>query len=671
MHAASLRTHLNARYASVAAGLPIIPHGQHPSLNSAVTDQSFAHFCRPKDDNNSIRRLYPSKQVPKLLNMVFAKLMNRSKCNENADDSDLAIVEKVPASATKGENVADLSSTDGSSFDDDDVSSDASNPLSIDQDSLEESSIGESETRTDENKKEGGKGTNNNILGSGNWNKAMLGRLFQNASQAAKVTTSQVANQASRLQVTRIAEKAGKTAKVQSHITTLRAGLTVWDHEMKIAKHQFGIDCYDTMERNRSMGDPSGGETEPEIVEVFVKIVQKMKPLYSLRKNKLQQLTQMKCTAGSGSDSSSRTDSLGGLLRNDRRPSYNIYDDQRSNIYDTCKIDNTVEEEKAKKGNSSNPFKAGQNLIMQRWNQAQESYIGYSQQSSIKNDLKDIDKEIRLHKQQFGVDMYHAMFNRMNMVDENGSETAAWEPRDDRIKELFHKARDRIAIPHQRREVANREINDLTENGCILVSHSEVMDYVHDQPHMYVPLSHGTGLPEHACQRIAVYVAIELIRTSTGGQWKRRQQRGGIIGDDEDELILTKRKFNNFTKIYVDGRKGSQEFYLRCLFEICDGNADGYLNKDQVNLFLGDPIFRDNSASSAPTNRFKDAAWDHLLSESREKEPPIDSLSGCDSDNTTLLYSFEQLYQVIRKLTVSRHDRNATGDKLLRQGVTR
>ena len=591
--------------------------------------------------------------------MILSKFVNQQR--KDSGDEAAADDQEMIVSQRKADE--ELASTDGSSVDDD--SCDDFNPSS-DQESIEDADAA-SDRRYDEDEEQGND-TNNGHGGS--WNKVMLlSSLINSASQAARITTSRVANQAARLQVTNMAGKAGKAAKIQSHIATLRAGLTIWDHEMKVAKHQFGIDCFDIMERNRSMGDPSGGEAEPEIVRIFVKAMNDMDPLYKCRRDKLQKLKQPTTEISVDSEQSSSTASRAGLPVLDRRSSRNVYDEQNCNIYDTCKIDDDVDDEKSKKITVSNPLLAGQRLLVQRWHQAQESYSEFSQQSSVKKSLKEIDKEVLLRKQKFGIDMYGAMIKAANMIRE--ADMDVWEPRDAQIKELFNATREKISEPQRKREVANREINDLEENGCILVSHSEVMEFVLDNPRMYVPLSDNTGIPQRACQRIAVYVAIELIRTSTGGQWRQRRQ-GGNEDEDEYALILTKRKFTSFIQNYVNAKSGAQEFYLRCLFEICDDDADGYLSRNQVELFLDDPIFRDDSLSSAQLKRFKERAWNHLIATARENAAQglASASSSVDEDgDNTASFSFENVYQVIRSLTRSGHNQ-ASGDTILRKHVS-
>ena len=185
-------------------------------------------------------------------------------------------------------------------------------------------------------------------------------------------------------------QEASHTAKVQSHIATLRACLTLYDREMKIIKEEFGLEAYEIMERNRNIGELSGGETDPEIVEIFLQCGREMKALYGVRKRKMTELTKNKkekalCITTSTSTGTPAASSF--ETHEESPPAAPSSDggDDSASIPSPSLL---------------------QRKLSETWNQAKESYKTLSQRSELKSDLTYIDKEITQRKQQFGVDIF-------------------------------------------------------------------------------------------------------------------------------------------------------------------------------------------------------------------------------------------------------------------------
>jgi hypothetical protein len=367
--------------------------------------------------------------------------------------------------------------------------------------------------------------------------------------------------------------KASHSAKVQTQIGTLRAGLTLWDREMKLLQQDFGVECFELMERNRNMGDPSGGECDPEVVEVFVQCVREMKALIEIRKRKLTELTLAKgekalCYVSKRQQQQQQEREKGILEQTKGQSSQEttmVWSGEPSSS-STSKMGPGPAPASSPSSSSSPeppvPSMLSRSLAL-GWMQATQSFRAYNNKSELKSDLTYIDHEILMRKQQFGVEMYTAMFFGMG---------PNWQPRDVDLQTLYSDTKLKMAVPYSKRQRADKEINDLDSHGFVLVSHEEIQDFVRTHPTMYAMLGVNTGIPDDQCQNVAVRVAIELT-----------SQKQGLAAQT---AILTKRQFDSFVKNYVDNCKGAHEFFHRSVFSAFDDNGNGTLDRDEIDTFL-------------------------------------------------------------------------------------
>ena len=65
-----------------------------------------------------------------------------------------------------------------------------------------------------------------------------------------------------------VAKDAGDNTVKNTHILKIRAEITLREREIAKLKNQFGEELFSLMDRNRNMGQPGGGEAEPELVEI-------------------------------------------------------------------------------------------------------------------------------------------------------------------------------------------------------------------------------------------------------------------------------------------------------------------------------------------------------------------------------------------------------------------
>ena len=444
-------------------------------------------------------------------------------------------------------------------------------------------------------------------------------------------------------------QEASHTAKVQSHIAALRARITLCDREMRAIKEEFGLEAYEIMERNRNIGESSGGETDAEIVEVFLQCGSEMKALYEIRKRKMTDLTKNKkekalCITTTTAGATPIASSFEGTSNNNTQK---VMVHQRRHVRHSQKdrdITKPWSQFEAKNEEGAPPAAPSseaddptpspsllQRKLSETWNQAKESYKTLSQRSELKSDLAYIDKEITQRKQQFGIDLFDVMFAiDMASNDDNGKDHGGkkhWEPRDIFMKDLYKVTKEKVFVPYEKREIAIREIDDLEENGYVLVTEDEVKEYVLSHPTMYAMLQVNTGIPEDECKHVAVRVAKDLIaqkhyhgthhRHSLEGEDEKGPQDGSSgLGLRQQETIesgganvcesnegksgeegladrnehdpnqMTKEQFMSFIKNYVDNPKGAQEFFHRCVFAAFDKDENGVLDKEEVDVFL-------------------------------------------------------------------------------------
>jgi hypothetical protein len=324
----------------------------------------------------------------------------------------------------------------------------------------------------------------------------------------------------------------GDSAKALHQTSTRHATIVLLEREMKTRKEQFGVDLYPLMERYRSMGEQGGGETEPDIAEVFqncvadiAKCLEQRKVLQSdlLKRSKPKALCYQSTADSTESEDSTTASSL------ESSPSSKSWLQQR---------------------------------MESRLQQAKDAMEKNQTVSRIRAQLTALDKEMAERQKKFGVDMFEMM---AYMVDN-------YEPRDPQIRELFVATKNDIAGPLARSMQAEKEIHDVRTSGEILLSHAEIHSFIGSTPTSWAMLQVNTGIPEEECKLVAYRVSLELA--------------SGRQGEESVAATITKKQFERFRKEFIDDPKGSQEFFHRCVFAAFDEDGNGVLDKEEIDKFL-------------------------------------------------------------------------------------
>lgn len=336
----------------------------------------------------------------------------------------------------------------------------------------------------------------------------------------------------------------GNTVK-NGHILKLRAGITLWEREILQLKHKFGVDLYAVMDRNRNMGDKSGGEAEPELVEVFMSCTTNILALLELRKRKnIELLKIIKPEAICRSSTAADTQA------------------------DMAKAMKSVGEENEPADSSmGGMFRSAFNKGMDWTRTALEKN---QMKNTLKAEIAELDKDIVLRKEQFGVDMY----DTMEYLGDN------YEPRDIEIKNLFESTKKAIDVPFLKILTAEKELEDVRTTGAVLVSKEELQEYMDGKPQLWLILDANISKGEEQCKMICIRVATELI--------------SGAFGKAARDALIRKRDFQRFQKQYVEDPKGSQEFIHRCMFASIDTDHDGKLNGKETADFV-DAVYKAGS----------------------------------------------------------------------------
>lgn len=322
----------------------------------------------------------------------------------------------------------------------------------------------------------------------------------------------------------------GESAKVLRQISTRQASIALLERQMKTRKEEFGLDLYTVMERNRSMGKQGGGETEPEVVQVFASCVKDIAVI----------LDKRKCLQSE-------------LLRK-MKP--------KALCYQQPAGDTTQSEDSEKSTKNAAPKSWMQRRMEHRLRQAKEAMEKSQSASRIKAELAALDKEMTERQKRFGLEMFEVM---AYLVDH-------YEPNDPTSRILLETTKKDIAAPLAKMIKAEKEIHDVRTSGNILFSHGEVHDFLARTPKTWAMLQVNIGFSEEACKMIAFRVCLELA--------------SGRHGAESQSTILTQTQFERFQKLYVDDPKGSQEFFHRCVFAAFDEDHDGILNKKETDNFL-------------------------------------------------------------------------------------
>lgn len=328
---------------------------------------------------------------------------------------------------------------------------------------------------------------------------------------------------------------ASESTKKESHILKLRAEITVWEREVLALKHEFGVELFSAMDRNFNMGEKSGGEAEPELVEVFTTCNNNTKALLELRKRKQTELTQIvkpeTISRGQNDDGS----------------------------HEDVPLENQAEKESETPMNVSQRF---QFMFSKGLDSTRNFLDKQSLKTTLKSEIAELDKDLLARKQQFGIDMYDTM-------DYLGDQ---YEPRDKQIKVLYESYKKKVDVPYLKILTSEKELDDVRTTGFVVVGRDELKDYVESNPALWAMLDANIGLGEEQCKMICMRVVSQIIT--------------GLHGKDAQEATIKKRDFIRFEKQYVKDPKGSQEFFHRCVFAAFDTDHNGVLDKGETDCFL-------------------------------------------------------------------------------------
>jgi hypothetical protein len=327
---------------------------------------------------------------------------------------------------------------------------------------------------------------------------------------------------------------AGGNTKKNGHILRLRAAITVGERDIKILKHKFGQELFAIMDRNRNMGDRSGGEAEPELVEVFSNCITNVTALLELRKRKQTELT---------------------LIIKPEAICYQSTGDETADELEKAKIEERENEEK--------PVGSFFQRAMSRGVDSCRNFLENNQvKSTLRTEIVELDKDLISRKEQFGVEMYETM-------DYLGDQ---YDARDPGIKTLFEATKKATDVPLLKILTAEKELEDVRATGTVLVSREELKEFVEQNPALWAMLEPIVGVGEEQCKMICIRVITELI--------------SGLHGKEARDAIIRQRQFLRFERQYVKNAKGSQELFHRCVFASFDSDHNGVLDAKETDNFL-------------------------------------------------------------------------------------
>lgn len=331
---------------------------------------------------------------------------------------------------------------------------------------------------------------------------------------------------------------AGDSTVKNSHILKIRAEITLHERDISKLKNQFGVELFNLMDRNRNMGNISGGEAEPELVEIFTQCTNNVTALLELRKRKQTELLQIikpKAICYQGDEK----------------------EDDMSSLSDVIDSDSEIEGDVA--GDFSNTvqlsFQKGINFFK---NSLEKTQV----KNTLRGEINELDKDLQARKEAFGVEMYEVM----EYLGEN------YTPRDDGIKSLYESFKKQIDVPLLKLLTAEKELEDVRTTGLVLTSREEIKDYVEENPALWAMLDAVLPVGEDQCKLISVRVIIQLMT--------------GLFGAQAKDAVLKKRDFVRFENDYVKNPRGSKEFFHRCVFSSFDIDNDGKLKKKEAISFL-------------------------------------------------------------------------------------
>jgi hypothetical protein len=281
------------------------------------------------------------------------------------------------------------------------------------------------------------------------------------------------------------------------------------------------------MNDNRNAGAGTGGESSPEIVELFADCATDVHMMMDQRQRKQAALAQ--CG--------------------------NVAESSRKSAYDMSAIDDmgdpALQDEPVTWKQKS--WHSGFSKMLRKSKDPQEE-----ESNKIKNEIADLNKAIQARKSIFGIEIYNAMI----------ALGEGYQPTDATVAELFAHAKKDISGPQTKMDQAKEAL----QNSGSTISHDELKGFVNTHPQIWAMLSVNCQIEEEQCKEVAFRVALELV--------------SGKSGHDALDTVITKNKFKRFQKRYIKDGKGHQEFFHRTVFMAFDEDWNGVLDRDETDKFL-------------------------------------------------------------------------------------
>ncbi|KAL3912897.1 MAG: hypothetical protein SGILL_006706 [Bacillariaceae sp.] len=334
-----------------------------------------------------------------------------------------------------------------------------------------------------------------------------------------------------------------KVGSIVSQSTSLKAQLALWETEIKTRQQQFGCDVFDVMNRNRNAGDGTGGEKEPQLVEIFADAATDVHFLITKRVRKKIELGRCTSSTSSTSSKDTATKNRSGLRQNPALQREPLEKD-------------TTETRRTWTSSFTTMLQQATKTKDPREDEAKK----------IQAEIDALNDVMLSRKQTFGIDV----FNAMMILGQD------FLPSDPKVAELYEAAKKDIKDPLEKTEDAKRALKKYDNS----ISHDDLRDFVATHPQIWAMLSVNCQIEEERCKEVAFRVALELA--------------SGLSGHDALEAVITKASFRRFQRRYIEDAKGHQELFHRTVFMAFDEDWNGVLDMDETDKFL-DTFYIDGS----------------------------------------------------------------------------
>lgn len=316
----------------------------------------------------------------------------------------------------------------------------------------------------------------------------------------------------------------------------LRAKLSRWDRDMDLRKQAFGVDVFDVMQWNRTVGDRMGGVSDdPTVVEVFADAATDVEFLTGQRQERQSALAALDVEVATRNAAAEKEELSGTSVLLASTPSVG-----RTTLSTPWTFVSTI----GTAMTSVFPTRNADEVSRRR----------------LVSEIENYKTAILQRKELFGIELFDAM---MSLGED-------FSPRDARVCQLFLQAKKDMEVPMKKSKDAMLTIEQ--DAVAKSLSHEELREYVDTHPVIWAMLSVNCQIPEQHCKEVAFRVAVELI-TDHAGQ-------------ESMSLELTRQGFLTFQKLYIDDAKGHQEFFHRTLFAVFDEDWNGVLDREEIDKFV-------------------------------------------------------------------------------------